>query len=47
MIARKKIKYKEVPVVIEYSEEIMQNSKNNFKSGVKIILKTIWYKFMK
>ncbi len=47
LIARKKIKYKEVPVVIDYNEEIMQNSKNSFKSGVKIIFRTIWYKFMK
>jgi len=47
LIARKKIKYKEVPVVINYNEETIKNSKNSFKSGVKIILKTIWYKFMK
>lgn len=47
LIARKKIKYKEVPVIIKYDEETLKNSKNSFKSGVKIILKTIWYKFMK
>lgn len=47
LIARKKIKYKEVPVIIEYNEEVMQNSMNSFKEGVKIIAKTIYYKVMK
>jgi glycosyltransferase involved in cell wall biosynthesis len=47
LIARKKIKYKEVPVIINYNEEVMQNSANSFKSGIKIIAKTIYYKVMK
>jgi len=47
LIARKNIKYKEVHVIIKYDEETLKNSQNSFKSGVNIILKTIWYKFMK
>jgi glycosyltransferase involved in cell wall biosynthesis len=47
LIARKKVKYKEVPVIITYNEEVMENSTNSFKMGVQIILKTIHYKFFK
>jgi polyprenyl-phospho-N-acetylgalactosaminyl synthase len=47
LIARNKIKYKEVPVIINYNAETMANSKNSFKSGIKIILKTIYYKLFK
>ena len=47
LIARKKIKYKEVGVIINYDDEIMQNSANSFKMGVQIILKTIHYKIFK
>ncbi len=47
LIARKKIRYKEVGVIINYDDEIMQNSANSFKMGVQIILKTIHYKIFK
>ncbi len=47
LIARKKIKYKEVPVIIEYNDEIMQNSMNSFGMAIKIILRTIYYKLFK
>ena len=44
LIARQKIKYKEVAVIINYNDEVMQNSMNSFAKGIKIILKTIHYK---
>ena len=47
LIARKKIKFKEVAVIFYYNNEIMQNSTNSFKKGIKIILKTIYYKLFK
>ncbi len=47
LIARNKVKYKEVPVIIKYTDEIMQNSMNSFSMGIKIILRTIWYKLFK
>ncbi len=47
LIARKKIKYKEVAIIVKYNDEIMQNSTNSFRKGIKIILKTILYKVMK
>ena len=47
IIARKKIKYKEVPVIIVYNDEIMANSSNSFWNGIKIIIKTIIYKLIK
>ncbi len=47
LIARRKIKYKEVPVIIKYTEETMKNSMNSFGMAIKIILKTIYYKLFK
>ena len=47
LISRKKIRYKEVPVIIKYNNEIMANSTNNIRTAIKIILKTIWYKVVK
>jgi len=47
LIARNKLRYKEVPVIIKYNEEVMSNSANNFSSAIKILIKTIYYKISK
>ncbi len=47
LIAKNNLRFVEVPVIIEYDQERMQNSMNGFISGVKIILNTIFHKIKK
>jgi glycosyltransferase involved in cell wall biosynthesis len=41
IIHKKKIKFKEVPVVIKYSKEIMQHGKSSFAGAFRILFKMI------
>ena len=45
-IKKKDIRYKEVPVIIIYTKEIMQKGHGSFFGGIKILIKMILHKLM-
>jgi len=46
IISQKKIKFKEVPVNIKYTEYSISKWQKSY-NAINIALKTIWYKFFK